>query len=815
MATVSSMLDLQDGFTKTIDNAINAMNRLTSSIDVLNRSVSTPKMDKPFSEIHTEAGAADTSVEQLTSSVDRLVRGMENLQMSSRMDNVDREFGEVRQEVTHTNEQLDILNNNLRMTGTQTRSVTAVASGFGGLSKAILVANNGIQLIQTAIQGINRLGSQADTRIGVDARLSLINDGLQTQAQLENKVMAASNATRTSYAATAALVASMGRQDYFKGKNDEAIQFASTVNKGLVVSGASATEAAGAITQLTQGLASGVLRGDEFNSIMENAPILAEMMTKSMGITKGKLREMAEEGKLTTDVVVSSIMEQSSTLDQQFSKMPMTFGQAKTVMGNDISQMMDYLSQPGHAVGILIQKIEDLTAYLNTPQGISMMDNIAAGITTAANVLSWFLSLVVDTYNFFANNWSWIGPIFWGIAAAIGIAVAAMLIYNAVMTISNFIEALSIASKAIHTGSSIAQAAALETATGAQVGLNTAMLASPITWIIAAVILLIVVIYAVVGAINQATGSSVSATGVICGAFAAAGAFIWNAVIGVINAIIQAVWSIFVEPFIGIVEWVLNVTNGGFDSFGGAVANLIGNIISWFLSLGKVVTKIIDAIFGTNWTAGLSSLQDTVTAWGKNDQAITIDRNAPTVGSRIAYGDAYNAGYNVGQGIDSKVGGLMDGVTGLSDKLADLNKTADETNSMKPQSYGDAYKNPTGGKIDKVGKVGDAVDISDQSLKYLNDISANAALSRFDSYQTLTYEQANDLKLSPQDADALRASANSSTNIYYLNYSGGGVHIKNDVKKGEDWEEIKAKVHDETESELESGLSGIDEVVAG
>jgi len=815
LSTVSSMLDLQDGFSKTIDNAVNAINRLTTSLDTLNRSVTMPDMDRPFTDIHTEAGAADTSVNHLSAAVDKLVRGMEELQMSSRMDTVDREFGEVRKEVTHTNEQIDILNNNLRRTGTQSRSVTAVASSFGGLSKAIIVANNGIQLMQTAMQGINQLGSKADVRIGVDARLGLINDGLQTQTELEAKVMAAANATRTSYAATANLVAQMGRQDYFRNNNEKAIQFASTVNKGLVVSGASAAEAAGAITQLNQGLASGVLRGDEFNSIMENAPILAEMMTKSMGITKGKLREMAEEGKLTTDVVVSSIMEQSSTLDQQFSKMPMTFGQAKTVMGNDISQMMDYLSQPGHAVGILIQKIEDLTAYLNTPQGISMMDNIAAGITTAANVLSWFLSLVVDTYNFFANNWSWIGPIFWGIAAAIGIAVAAMLIYNAVMTISNFIEALSIASKAIHTGSSIAQAAALETATGAQVGLNTAMLASPITWIIAAVILLIVVIYAVVGAINQATGSSVSATGVICGAFAAAGAFIWNAVIGVINAIIQAVWSIFVEPFIGIVEWVLNVTNGGFDSFGGAVANLIGNIISWFLSLGKVVTKIIDAIFGTNWTAGLSSLQDTVTAWGKNDQAITIDRNAPTVGSRIAYGDAYNAGYNVGQGIDSKVGGLMDGVTGLSDKLADLNKTADETNSMKPQSYGDAYKNPTGGKIDKVGKVGDAVDISDQSLKYLNDISANAALSRFDSYQTLTYEQANDLKLSPQDADALRASANSSTNIYYLNYSGGGVHIKNDVKKGEDWEEIKAKVHDETESELESGLSGIDEVVAG
>ncbi len=815
MATVSSMLELQDGFTRTIDNSINAMTRLTEAINTLNRSVSMPQMEKPFNGMRSDATAADTSVDQLTAAVSRLVRGMEDLQMSSRMDNVDREFGEVRTEVTRTNEQLDRLNNNLQKTGSQSRSVTATASsGFGGLSKAILVANNGIQLMQIAMQGINQIGDKADQRIGVDARLGLINDGLQTQAQLEGKVMAAANATRTSYSATAALVASMGRQDYFKNNNAKAIQFASTVNKGLVVSGASAAEAAGAITQLTQGLASGVLRGDEFNSIMENAPILAEMMTKSMNVTKGKLREMAEDGALTTDVVVSSIMEQSATLDQQFAKMPMTFGQAKTIMGNDVSQLMDYLSQPGHAVDVIIQKIEEMTAYLNTPQGATLMNDIAAGLTTAANVLSWFFGLAVGTFQFFSDNWSWIGPIFWGIAAAIGIAAAAMLIYNGVMLVSNFIEALSIASKAIHAGSSLAEAAALETATGAQVGLNTAMLASPVTWIIAAVILLIVVIYAVVGAINQLTGSSVSATGVICGAFAAAGAFLWNTAIGVINAIIQEIWTIFVEPYLGIIEWVLNVANGGFNSFGDAVANLIGNIISWFLSLGKVVTKIIDAIFGTDWTAGLSSLQNNVLSWGKNEKAITLDRTAPTVGSRISYSGAYNSGYKFGQGIDTKVGGLMNSVTGLSDKLTDLNKNMPKT-SGAAQNFGDAYKNPTGGKLDKVNKIGDAVDISDQSLQYLNDIAAQAALSRFDSYQTITYEQADELQLSKEDANALRNSANTSANIYYLNYSGGDVNIKNDVKKGEDWEEIKARIHDETESEIEAGLSGIDEVVNG
>ena len=159
---------------------------------------------------------------------------------------------------------------------------------------------------------------------------------------------------------------------------------------------------------------------------------------------------------------------------------------------------------------------------------------------------------------------------------------------------------------------------------------------------------------------------------------------------------------------------------------------------------------------------------------------------------------------------------LIGGVTGLSDQLANLNQTAAGTSGAGgKQDFGSTYKNPTGGTIDKIGKIGSAVDISDQSLQYLNDIASIAALNELDSYQTLTYEQANDLKLSQQDADALRRSAGSSTNIYYLNYSGGGVQIKNDIKKGEDWETIKAKIHDETDQEIESGLSGIDEVVYG
>lgn len=810
------MLELQDGFAQTIDNAVNAVNRLTDSIDALNRTVSIPNMDRPFTDMRTEAGAADASVDRLTSQVGKLVSGMEELQMSARMDSVDRGFEGVRSEILRTNEQLDRLNNNLQETGNHRQSVSSVTSGFGGLSRAVLVVNNGLQLMQTTLQGIGQLGDKADRRISVDSRIGLINDGLQTQAQLEAKVMAAANATRTEYTATAALVASMGRQDYFAGNNEKAIQFASTVNKGLVVSGATAAEAAGAITQLTQGLASGVLRGDEFNSIMENAPILAEMMTQSMDVTKGKLREMAEEGVLTTDVVVSSIMAQAATLDKQFASMPMTFGQATTILGNDVSQMMDYLSQPGHAVDIFIKKVEELTAYLNTPQGVGMMDNIAAGLTTAANVLSWFFTLGVNTYQFFADNWSWIGPIFWGIAAAIGIATAAGLIYNAVTVITQGIELAGAVSKAVMTGATLAQTNATAAETAAQWGLNSAMLASPITWIIAAVILLIVVIYAVVGAINQVTGTSISATGVICGVFAAAGAFVGNIFIGAYNMMMDGI-ALAYNAHAMFAEFLANV----FIDPLGSVVRLFSGMASAVLGILGGIASAMDTLFGSRLADTVSGWQNSLQGWTDSvagEAKIQVPRmDASSMHlQRLNYGDAYNAGYNVGQSFDNKVSSLIGGVTGLSDQLANLNQTAAGTSGAGgKQDFGSAYKNPTGGTIDKIGKIGSAVDISDQSLQYLNDIASIAALNELDSYQTLTYEQANDLKLSQQDADALRRSAGSSTNIYYLNYSGGGVQIKNDIKKGEDWETIKAKIHDETDQEIESGLSGIDEVVYG
>ena len=364
----------------------------------------------------------------------------------------------------------------------------------------------------------------------------------------------------------------------------------------------------------------------------------------------------------------------------------------------------------GSVVNVVTRHMNDFTAGL---QGdASQIRGIFGGIGLAVGIIGRAIS----------DNWSIIEPIMWGILGILGTyllyigyvnaAEAAGLVIKGAIAIANGIHALAIWAT---TSATWAQ-------TTAQLGLNGAMYACPIVWIIGLIIALIAVFYMVVAWINKTKDTSVSATGIICAAFAFAGTVIWNTVIGVLNAIIQSAWSTFVEPFLGIIEWVLNATNGGFDSFGGAVANLIGQIISWFLSLGKVVTQIIDAIFGTDWTSGLSSLQDSVISWGKSNTAITIDRNAPELNGRIAYSDAINVGYHAGEGFEKKVGGAFDSIKDTFNGIGD--------NSTIPDTMEGIYNN-TGNTAGNTAAMADSMDVLDEDLKYMRDAAEQEVINRF------------------------------------------------------------------------------------
>ena len=349
---------------------------------------------------------------------------------------------------------------------------------------------------------------------------------------------------------------------------------------------------------------------------------------------------------------------------------------------------------------------------------------IATGFANASVLVMGAITGIINTgtqmINFFKSNWSIIEPVIMGIVTALAIYNGILFLHNTYEAISNGLKQISILFAVAHGTVTAKEAAATTGATASQIAFNAALLSCPLTWIIIAIIAVIAAIYLVVAAITKVQNKTRSATGVIFGVVASAGAAIINVGIGTINAIIQAVWSIFVQPFIGIIEWILNVTNGGFDSFGGAVANLIGQIISWFLSLGKVVTKIIDAIFGTDWTSGLTSLQDTVTSWGKNENSITLNKEAPSIDYRINYGDAYGKGYNLGKGVESKV----------KNTFGNLFKKGE----TKDTDYGygtDAITNNTAETAANTAKTSDSLDITNQQLKYIKDYAEQRAINRF------------------------------------------------------------------------------------
>ena len=570
----------------------------------------------------------------------------------------------------------------------------SLGGNVGGMMKAFL----GVQTVRKAAEFVSS---------AADAYSAQLNAERQLQGVLKNTAADPAAAYQSIYGNEAMIAAGGEFATYFKDSNATLMMMDTLANYAMGMTGG------GAVSQ---------------EQMVNYATGLGKIMTGSYEAMTKKGFEFSDAQKAIIEGTATQA-QITETLGAEYTAMSQDM-QAAAAISQVINESWNGLYEtmsdtPEGGILSLQNKLGDLKEYIGgqiMPYVGAIVEVINANFGGLQNLADHFIGIVQNILSvanlliragaFVAQNWAAIRPLILGVAAAVGVLLLAKAAYNGVQAIENGLLAIGAFAFQVHAAA-IAQSNGMTfAAMVAQYGFNAALLACPITWIILGVIALIAVIAAVMGAINKVNGVTHSVLGSIVGAVFWVVGLIWNIIVGVINGIVQYLWTRFVEPFIGVIEWILNVCNGGFNSFGDAVKNLLGNIISWFLSLGKVVTKIIDAIFGTNWTAGLANLQNTVLAWGKNENAITLSREAPTVLHRLDLSDTFDKGASLG---DKWTQAIKDEFS-LETAAYDLSGIESDAADIA------AATNDIAGTISGVGE---------DELKYLRMIAERDAVNKF------------------------------------------------------------------------------------
>lgn len=739
MGRVQSSLVLNDQMSKVLGRINKAMGSVLDSFEAVQRASGRSFNTANIAAARREIGAADAALNEMEESYRK------------------------------GNNQQDQLNKRLGQG-------SSAANGLLGKIKSIASAYLGMK-------GISGLVKLSDTITQTDARLSMMNDGLQTTAELNDMIYASAQRSRGSYLATADAVAKLGLMagDAFSS-NKETIAFMEQVNKQFKIAGTSAQGIDAAMLQLTQAMGSGVLRGEEYNSILEQAPNIIQAIAKYMDVPKGQLKEMAADGKITADIVKAAMFACADETNAKFESMPKTWSDIWTSMKNRA-----------------IKALDPVLAKINQLANSERVQRTVNGLLKAFSVMAVVLAAVFDgvcaVYNFVADNWSWIGPIIMGIVAALLIYKTAVLAITAIETIAAVAKGIFAAATALQTGATFA-------ATAAQYGLNTAIWACPITWVIALIIVLIVLIAIffeqVVGAVywlgalfknvglwianvaiaiwnsikniglwfanlglaiwqviknigmwfanlGSATWAIIKNTGLW---FANLGMGIWNVLKACANNVSVAfnnAWVFIQQGFWGMV----NVIMQGLKS----LANMANKVLGWMgvnidTSGLDFAAKKIDELnskkesytsIGDAWSEGFNTFAyDSVSdAWNSHSYGSVGDAFGTydvDFGKGWSEGmntfdtfqdgwgsNAYNAGAEVGRNIKSSVTGVFDNVLGkfgIGDTGAGTGSDFDYAGAL-----GDIGKN-TGDTAKNTGK-------SNEELSYLRDIAEREAINRF------------------------------------------------------------------------------------
>ena len=623
---------------------------------------------------------------------------------------------------------------------TATKNTGNILGSVGNKLKALIATYAGVM-------GTRGVLDTADTLTGAKNRLNNLDNATPEQtAQTMDKIYAAAQRARSSYGDMLSNVSKTVTLagDSFNNNIDNAIRFQEIMAKAYAVGGASDEEARTSMYQLVQALGSGVLQGDELRSVREGAPLAYKAIEKfAQGVlnTDESLKELASQGVITSDIIVGAIMNMEEEVNKKFENTQMTFAQAFTNIKNMATQAFKPV-------------LELMTNALNSEKGQRALQGLGNAFVQLANVAMNVLTWIGTAIQWVADNWNWLKD--WVIAGLV--AIVAYSLWQASITIAGWIaqHAAMIATIGIIALVAYAIVQLAQTCGDGCEFMVGAILIVGLALLAIGIITGNVAMW-VIGAILLVAGVFVAFADYILAVVYTACAAIYNTVIGVINALISAVWSIFVEPFVGLIEWCLNATLGGFDGWLGAIANMIGQVLSWLLGVGKVVTTIFDAIAGTNITGKLTGLQESLKSWGKNESSISISHEAPQL-KRWAYTDAWSTGMSHGQSVQNWVGGIGSSIQGVLDgsALEGIGSIGDYSNSnailgtnglLDPNdpAYGlggaydpSAMDDDIANGLKKLGDIEDdvsgikkSVDLSEEDLKYLRQVAEMEAINKF------------------------------------------------------------------------------------
>ena len=718
MATIQTSIRIFDGMTPAFRHMNNAMNIVLSSFEQLQRTSSNA----------IDANSIRTAREELA----RAEAGFDRLE----------------QQIRESDNQQRRLNEDINKGASSTDRLLGSAKKLVGVYMSLRTLGNVVNL--------------SYQMTSTNARLNMINDGQQSDNGLNKMIFQSAERSRASYLDTAKIVSRVGMNagSAFSSTR-EIVGFAEQLNKKFVIAGASTEEMNSALLQLTQGLGSGVLRGEELNAVFESAPNIIRSIADYLDVDIGKIRGMASEGMLTADIVKNSLLAATEQTNAEFEKMPYTFSQIWTSIKNNavmifgviqkkIEQSMsnkgfrtfiDNFINGLYILGnVFFNIFNGIISILGSPFFQAFTNTIIVCVSLIAQALGWVITQALNIANVFAQNWSIIAPAVYGVVAAIAIyslALAGMWAWEKLVAASKFV--VMFAQMLLNTQTVEGYKSLVLYALG-QWGVNEAMLACPIFWVVAGIIALVVALFVGVAVFNHFANTSISAVGVVAGAISVAASFIGNIFVATGNMLIDIVALIW-NTFATFAEFLANVFNDPL----GSIIRLFSGMADTVLGILQSIASAIDTIFGSNLASAVSRWSDKLQGWTDEvagEAKIKVERIDPSSlhYDRFNYGKAWDGGYKFGEKLENNIKDKFDiskiaedakkklGLDDLWDKKYGLGDGFGSAGLNSPLNNAAKGAKDTAGNTAKMAKT---MDKSQEDLKYLRDIAEQEVINKY------------------------------------------------------------------------------------